>query len=334
MGCGSSRLKGDDIPDLNSQTVKTTTTASAVPPMGKVRTNFSDIDYEQDGHPRRMTEYAPHETPAPVGEEPRDFSAEQQGAGYEYEQQQQQQQYPNNELASDRPDLDPGSSAGFPHENAGVGSNAGQGDPDTALKPYQTLDGGDWDNDNPNSYSNPQRPAGMDPRGYQDPNDPTSRDAKDAFARANNPANPTDQDHHARQGTGQRDSDRNNDDRARPEAGYRDSDRTHDLDQDRSHDRDPLYVHHPNNDNDFDHQNPDVHDPQSGRKGSWLGQKYASYQAAKRGEGPSDEDVMEYTGKGRDELNDWARDRPGVGGNQAAGRVGTDNGLAAGASWS
>ncbi|EXJ54129.1 hypothetical protein A1O7_09466 [Cladophialophora yegresii CBS 114405] len=282
MGCGSSRLKGDDIPDLNSQPVNTTTSNSSVQPMKKVRTNFSDVDYEQDGHARRLTEYAPHEKPPPVREESRDLSAEKQAGGYETEQ--RQQQFLNNDLAPDRPDLNPGSSAGFPHENAGAGSTAAQAAPDTALKPYQTLDGDGWDNDTSNS--NPQqRSANMDLRDNQDSNDPTSRDAKDAFARANDPADPLNQDHRTR------------------------------LDLNTQHQQD---VHEP---------------PKSERKGSWLGQKYASYQAAKRGAGPSDEDVLQYTGKDRDELRDWARDRPGVGGNQVAARAGSE-GLAAGASWS
>jgi hypothetical protein len=186
------------------------------------------------------------------------------------------------------------------------------------LKPYQTLDGGDWDNNNNNSNSNnpnsdPQRQAYLYIHDNQDPNDPTSNHAKDEFASANDPANPVNQDHRARQAAGDRDQDQ---------------DRRGDRDRDRS----DSNGH--NDDQDFYTPNPDVHDPQdSEHKKSWLGQKYASYQSAKRGSGPSDEDVMKYTGRDRDELNDWARDRPGVGGNQDAGRVGSDSGLAAGASW-
>jgi hypothetical protein len=35
----------------------------------------------------------------------------------------------------------------------------------------------------------------------------------------------------------------------------------------------------------------------------------------------SDADLVKYTGKSRDELNAWAKDRPGVGGNQPAGKL-------------
>ncbi|KIW63260.1 hypothetical protein PV04_10122 [Phialophora macrospora] len=309
MGCGASKLKGDDLPNVNSQTVTTTTSTSAAQPMRKVRTNFSDVDYEQDGRQRRLTEYAPHETPAPVREEDRDYSTEQQ-AGYEYEQQQQQQQYQTGQMAPDRPDFNAASSAKYPHENDRTGSTAGQGYPDTTLKPYQTLDGGDWDNNN-NPNSNPQRQAYLYIHGNQDPNDPTSNQAKDEFASANDPANPMNQ---------------NQDQRGRQA--------TDDHDQDRREYRDRLDSNQPNDDQDFYTPNQDGNDPQSEHKKSWLGQKYASYQAAKRGPGPSDEDIMKYTGRDRDELNEWARDRPSVGGNQDAGRVGSDSGLAAGASWS
>ncbi|KAJ0373541.1 hypothetical protein COL26b_008262 [Colletotrichum chrysophilum] len=35
----------------------------------------------------------------------------------------------------------------------------------------------------------------------------------------------------------------------------------------------------------------------------------------------SDEDLLKYTGKTREEINAWAKDRPGVAGNQAAGTL-------------
>jgi len=70
----------------------------------------------------------------------------------------------------------------------------------------------------------------------------------------------------------------------------------------------------------------------SERKKSWFGQKYSSFQAAKSGKGGqiSDEELKKYTGRDRQEIKDWAENRPGVAGNQSAGRVGTDNSLAAG----
>lgn len=48
---------------------------------------------------------------------------------------------------------------------------------------------------------------------------------------------------------------------------------------------------------------------------------YRRYEDKKRGPGPSDEDILKYTGKTRDELNAWAENEPGVGKNQAAGKL-------------
>lgn len=299
MGCGSSSLKGDDVPNVNSQPV--TTSPPGVQPIRKVRTNFSDVDYDQDTRNRRMTEYAPHETPAPIREQSYDASADQQEI-YEYSQ---QQQYANDDIAPGQPNYNAGTLTGYPHEGTRASATAADHDPNTTLKPYQTLDGGDWDN---NDNANQHRQAQPYVNGTQDSRDqdPTSTYAKDEFASANDPANPHNQEphqgqnhqaHHARQAASDRDQ------------------------------SDPNYgANH--DDPDFYTPNADFNDPeQPEHKKSWLGQKYASFQSAKRGSGPSDEDVLKYTGKDRDELNEWARDRPGVGGNQEPGQVG------AGASW-
>ncbi|KAJ0158691.1 hypothetical protein CTA2_11072 [Colletotrichum tanaceti] len=50
---------------------------------------------------------------------------------------------------------------------------------------------------------------------------------------------------------------------------------------------------------------------------------YQRYQDKKTGRDNviSDEDLLKYTGKSRDEINDWAKDRPGVAGNRAAGTL-------------
>lgn len=51
---------------------------------------------------------------------------------------------------------------------------------------------------------------------------------------------------------------------------------------------------------------------------------YQRYQDAKTGRNKppvSDADLKKYTGMTRDELNDWARDRPHVAGNQLAGSI-------------
>ncbi|KAK7438354.1 hypothetical protein CaCOL14_007795 [Colletotrichum acutatum] len=49
---------------------------------------------------------------------------------------------------------------------------------------------------------------------------------------------------------------------------------------------------------------------------------YRRFQDSKRGE-ISDADVLKYTGMSKDTLNGWAADRPGVGGNRAAGSITT-----------
>lgn len=56
---------------------------------------------------------------------------------------------------------------------------------------------------------------------------------------------------------------------------------------------------------------------------------YQRFQDKKRGPGPSDEDILKYTGKTREELRTWADDQPGVGKNQLAGKlaVGATSGL-------
>lgn len=48
---------------------------------------------------------------------------------------------------------------------------------------------------------------------------------------------------------------------------------------------------------------------------------YRRYEDKKRGPGLTDEDILKYTGKTRDELNKWAETQPGVGKNQAAGKI-------------
>ncbi|KAH6609805.1 hypothetical protein Trco_003151 [Trichoderma cornu-damae] len=57
---------------------------------------------------------------------------------------------------------------------------------------------------------------------------------------------------------------------------------------------------------------------------------YRRYEDKKRGAGPTDEDILKYTGKTRDQLNAWAETQPGVGKNQAAGKlaVGAASGFA------
>ncbi|KAJ4260402.1 hypothetical protein NW762_007141 [Fusarium torreyae] len=48
---------------------------------------------------------------------------------------------------------------------------------------------------------------------------------------------------------------------------------------------------------------------------------YQRFKAGKESKPLSDEDILKYTGKTRDELNTWAKTQPGVAGNQLAGRA-------------
>ncbi|KAL7948748.1 hypothetical protein V8C42DRAFT_341793 [Trichoderma barbatum] len=61
---------------------------------------------------------------------------------------------------------------------------------------------------------------------------------------------------------------------------------------------------------------PDSTDGHEGKKSL-----YRRYEDKKRGPGVTDEDIVKYTGKTRDELNAWAENEPGVGKNQAAGKL-------------
>ncbi|KAF4966257.1 hypothetical protein FSARC_6056 [Fusarium sarcochroum] len=48
---------------------------------------------------------------------------------------------------------------------------------------------------------------------------------------------------------------------------------------------------------------------------------YRRFKDSKQSKPLSDEDILKYTGKTRDELNTWAETQPGVAGNQLAGRA-------------
>lgn len=48
---------------------------------------------------------------------------------------------------------------------------------------------------------------------------------------------------------------------------------------------------------------------------------YQRFKDAKASKPISDKDMEKYTGMTRDELQDWAKDRDGVAGNQAAGKL-------------
>lgn len=62
---------------------------------------------------------------------------------------------------------------------------------------------------------------------------------------------------------------------------------------------------------------------QDSTAGNEQGKKslYQRYKDAKSSKPISDDDVKKYTGMTKDELKDWAEDRDGVAGNQAAGKL-------------
>ncbi|EXJ90717.1 hypothetical protein A1O1_03821 [Capronia coronata CBS 617.96] len=276
MGCGCSSLKGEDVASVNNAPVD-----PALEPAKRVNTNFSTIDYEQDSHDRRMTEYAPHETLKPKNSH--DSTAGRHKSPLEPGPADGDGLLPADSAASDSNTVvnatngdQQGRPGGSPHE-----ATRAHADGDLTLKPYQTFDGGDWD-------TGATRPAQTRPRVVDDKQpttqDPTSSLAKDEFAMSNDPADPSNQES-KHQGHGK---------------------------------------HHSNNG-----------DAAEQRKKSWLGQKYASFQQAKQGPGVqlSDEELKKYTGKDGAELQEWARNRPGVAGNQSAGRIGTDWAMAGSASY-
>jgi hypothetical protein len=279
MGCTSSSLKGDEV-NMNSQQVTISQSANdaASQPMKKVRTNFSDVDYDSGAQQRRLTEYAPHEQPPPIREMSHDLSAEQHHHEEHFEQTETYHETVHH------------------HESSAAGTSTAVANDDHGevdgehLKPYQTIDGDEWDKENEAPPTHNQHHHGQEgnslSNGYHESSildnpDPTSAMAKDEFARDNDPANP----HH----------------------------------------------HH-----DSQHQSPTTDSPatatttDSQHKKSWLGQKYADLQSAKRGQGISDEDIEKYTGKTREEIEAMR----GTGGEQGAGRAGTDNSLAGSAPWS
>jgi hypothetical protein len=283
MGCTSSSLKGDDV-NMNSQQVNISQSANepASQPMKKVRTNFSDVDYDSSAQQRRLTEYAPHEQPPPtIREMSHDLSAEQQ---------RQEHFETTTETYHETHQHHQSSAAGTSTAVANDEHGEAHGE---HLKPYQTIDGDEWDKENEAPPISQHHHVGSQEgnslsNGYHesttlDTTDPTSASAKDEFARENDPAN-------------------------------------------------PHYHHHNNTNNNSTHQSPtesaEITDSQ--HKKSWLGQRYADLQSAKRGPGVSDEDIEKYTGKTREELEGMR----GIGGEQGAGRVGTDNNLAGSAPWS
>lgn len=289
MGCGCSSLKGDDLPNVNSAPT-TTTTEPGLEPARRVNTNFSAINYEQDSHGRRLTEYAPDETLKPksrpdstAGEPARSSSSPPPQLGRADVDGRASDS--NAATTIDMTNLNgteqPARTAAYPHEASATAlkrdaHNNLDGDHDLRLKPYQTIDGGDWDqNQSTQARQQPHLNGVLD----DEQSDPTSSLAKDEFATSNDPAALENQES------------KHNPHRHRPDGLS---------------------------------SNGVVDE----RKKSWLGRKYSSYQQTKRGQGVSqisDEELKKYTGRDRAELKEWAETQPGIAGGQPAGRIGTDS---------
>ncbi|KAG9772619.1 hypothetical protein KCU88_g6096, partial [Aureobasidium melanogenum] len=310
MGCGCSSLKGDDVPNVNS--VPTTVTDPAMEPAKRINTNFSAIDYDQQGDTRgrRMTEYAPEEI---TQEKHHDHQHSSDNEN------KNKRPAPDSQGATDRTttaaslngnlntsisDTNNTSVGGYPHEaadplNKHTEHNHIHHHHDEELKPYRTLSGGDWDTDERQQQHHHQV-NGTRPDPNQGP-DPTSSLSKDEFATHNDPANPENQtSHHS---PSSRSSSRKK--HSRSNGGG-------------ANGADDVAV-----------------GEQRNKSSTWLGQKYAAFQQAKRGEGVqvSDDELKKYTGKDRAELKRWADSQPGVAGNQGAGTPGSYTGLASGAPW-
>lgn len=129
----------------------------------KVNTNFSTVDYEQDTQTRRLTEYAPHET-IKATKKSVDSAA-----------------VPPSSHPAGRAN---GLSGGHDNDDVVGDLSPRKADDDVQpLKPYQTIDAGDWDNDGAISPSAQATHTHDDARP-----DPTSSQAKDEFAAENDPA--------------------------------------------------------------------------------------------------------------------------------------------------
>lgn len=152
MGCGSSSLKGDKPEGLGGDQPQ---------PIRKVNTNFSTVNYEQDNgnKKRRMTEYAPEETIRNKSEVSTDPGPAGGGIG--------------------RPDTAP--------------DNEGPGGEKDVLEPYKSVESPtaapemSFPHENLDAGGSSRAPGDAVVNGANGP-DPTSAQAKEQFAEANDPA--------------------------------------------------------------------------------------------------------------------------------------------------
>lgn len=246
----------------------------------RVNTNFASVDYSQDaGQGRRMTEYAPHET---VKTKKSHEVPRSTASG--------RPSVANDGILDTSPPVadkplaaDPltttTGTVTYPHEGTASTGPAADATNNVELKPYKTNGDDGWGDDD-NFGANKQQPSTMPPVN----------------------------------GTTQEDTDPTSLNAKRHFA----------------HENDPASAA-----NQESHREKASHSQQQanggglavaegedgGRKKSWLGDKYSKYHAAKHGKNVvlSDEELKKYTGKDRQELNEWAEGRA-VGANMPAGR--------------
>lgn len=262
--------------------------ATPTPAPRRVNTNFTNIDYDQDANQgRRMTEYAPHETAKAKKSHDASRSAAS-GRPSEANDGRADLSHPNTDkvLAADP------LSVTFPHDASPSAAGIGRQDTNPGeLRPYKTNGEDGWDQDDPAINSTRIRQSAAPVNGT-DKSDPTSLGSKRHFADENDPASVANQESHR-------------------EKDHHPHSQSHSL--------------HPTTAGAGAADGASPQEDSDARKKSWLGDKYSKYHATKHGKNVtlSDEDLKKYTGKDRQELNDWAEGRA-VGENQPAGRNKTD----------
>lgn len=264
----------------------------------RVRTDFASVDYDQDGgNGRRMTEYAPHETVR--SQSGARHHSDLVPAGLQGDPKKSSKSAGTHDsLLPDTTNRNITAEADtFPHQGVGLGESKLNDADEAALKPYQTIDNDGWDKDDFQTAT--QSPSSHAVNGLRDDSglDPLTMQAKDEFAHDNDPASVGNQTSRHHHGDG----------------------------------------HHANGDHPSGPGSESAPSPRASKDGkkSWLGDKYAQYQALKTGRNQqlSDDELKKYTGMDRQQLKDWGDARDGVAGNQRAGTVSSGNAKAAGAGW-
>lgn len=288
-------------------------------PIKPIRTNFTNPDYDADASARRETVYAPHEVArqrTPVNDPgnlqgprvglPPNHQLGSSGQGYPNSQNhpqgtyggqgaslnhgdQYQPQNPNNNLNSTNPgDYDDA----YPHQPSGTHDGDHNDTDGNHLEPYHTIDN---DDDGLNSPT--------DVRQQEYPHEHHDAAAANELSTENG---------YAGQFSGPGSSDE-------PFAhqGYE-----HHHGSSKHHPHEPVDSHM-QDPNDMGYEDGANANTGEGKK-SW----YSRFQDAKRGPGLtglSDEEYEKQVGMSRNQMNDYMNNTPGVGGDQAAGKVAMGN---------